>query len=146
MTDSWRIPTSFDDAWNNNQKRMMRQERRPSITNASQILGPGAAPFAVLLNDWNEEAATFNGIYYSEPGTVNAPDTQGDPEGTPSTMYWLGETFGCLTDNEERYGFQRLTRIRVTADTPGGAPAWTEYRRRFFPQGELVAYTAWDLL
>jgi hypothetical protein len=137
MTQSWRIPTGFDDSWNNLMKRVIRLERRPAITNATQILGPGAGPYAVLLNDWNDEVATFNGTFYSEPGAMNAPDAEGDPIGTPSTMYWLGETLGT----EDKYGFQRLTRFRLDPDGPG---SWDEYRRRFYPTGDMYSYSAWE--
>lgn len=146
MTDDWRIPTTFDDSWNNSQKRLMHLERRPSITSAAQILGPGSGPFAVLINDWDEEEATFTGVFCSAPGAMHAPDTEGDPPDTPSTMYWIGETFGCEGDDGERYGFQRLTRYHVTADAAGDPPvSWAEHRRRFFPQGDRFAYTAWEV-
>lgn len=145
MTNSWRIPTDFTMWVQQTDKRMMRQERRPAITNATQILGPGAGPFAVLLNDWNEEGATFNGTFYSEPGAVNAPDTEGDPPGTASTMYWLGETFGTQNEDGERWGYQRLTRYRLVPDNPLGG-SWDEYRRRFYPQGDLTAYSAWEVV
>jgi hypothetical protein len=144
MTQDWRIPITFEDSWNQSQKRMMRQERRPAVTSASQILGPGAAPFAVQLEDWNEEGATFTGVFYSEPNAANSPDEEG---GLPGDYYWMGETFGYTNEDGERWGYQRVTRIRVATDTAGAPPSgWVEYRRRFFAQGEQVAYTLWDLL
>jgi hypothetical protein len=119
----------------------MHLERRPAVTSATQILGPGAGPFAVLLNDWDEEEGTFTGIYCSEPGSRHAPDA---PAGA-STMYWMGETFGCEIEEDERFGFQRLTRFKVDADVADDPPvSWTVYRRRFFPQGDRFAYTAWE--
>lgn len=136
MTQSWRIPTDFTMWMQQIEKRIMRQERRPSITNATQILGPGAGPYAVLVNDWNDEACTFNGIFYSEPGALNAPDAAFPAQ---STRYWMGETFGT----EDKYGFQRLTRFRLSPDGPG---SWNEYRRRFYPTGDLYAYTAWEIV
>lgn len=146
MSDSYRIETDFAIAWGNTQKRMMRQERRPAVTNATQILGPGAAPFAVQINDWNEEEGTFTGVFCSVPGAMNAPDTQGDPAGTPSVMSWIGETFGCEADEGDRFGFQRLTRVAVAADAVGDPPAsWAVYHRRFFPRGDLFGYTDWEL-
>lgn len=141
MTDNDRIETDFDTAWGNTQKRIMRQERRASVTHAAQILGPGAGPFAVMLNDWAAEEATFTGVFYSEPGAMNAPDREGDPAGSPSAMYWMGETFGVQDEDGVRHGFQRLTRYRVEPDAAGD---WDEYRRRFYPDGDLFAYTAWE--
>jgi hypothetical protein len=128
MTQNWRIPVDFEGRWNELVKRVMRLERRPAVTNASQLLGPGAAPYAVLLNDWNDEAATFNGIFYTEPEAANSPD---------DTMYWIGETFGI----EDGYGFQRVTRFRVVPDAGGD---WDQYRRRFYPQGDLYGYSDWE--
>lgn len=142
MTNSWRIPINFEMWVQQIEKRIMRVERRPAVTHASQILGPGAGPFAILLNDWNEESATFNGIYYSAPDARNTPD---DPAGA-STMHWLGETFGAEDVDGYRWGIQRLTRFHVETDAAGDPPvSWEEYHRRFFPDGELVAYTAWEL-
>jgi hypothetical protein len=146
VTHDWRIPTDAETQWSHTQKRLMRQERRPSVTSASQLLGPGAAPFAVLLNDWNDEAATFNGTYFTEPDAANLPpDSTYDAEDTSTWRWWLGETFGYSDGDDQRWGFQRLTRVRVAADTSGAPPVdWTEYRRRFFTTGDLVAYTAWE--
>lgn len=137
MSDNYRVEVNFDTAWSNTRKRLMRQERRPSVTGASQILGPGAGPFAILINDWNAEEATFTGIFYSEPGAVNGPD---DLLSLAGTYYWMGETFGAESEDGERYGFQRLTRYRLVGD---GGGSWDEYRRRYYPQGDLFAYTTW---
>lgn len=145
MSDSWRIATDFDTLWGNTQKRLMRQERRPSITSAAQILGPGAGPFAILLSDWNEEAGTFNGIFYSVPGAFNAPPPAYDAEDPTTFRWWLGETFGVQDEEGYRWGFQRLTRYyEPEQEDPIPVVTWSEYRRRFYPQGELVAYTAWE--
>lgn len=148
MTENWRIPTDFEAWMTRTDKRLMRQERRQLVVDAQQILGPGAGPFAVLLNDWNDEGATFNGIFYSEPGALNAPDV---PPGDLSNQYWLGETFAVEVsedddeENEEepkRWGFQRLTRYRIE---PPGTGDWDVMRRRFYPDTDgVVAYTAWE--
>jgi hypothetical protein len=142
MSDSWRIATDFDTAWGHTQKRIMRQERRPAVTNATQILGPGAAPFAVLLNDWNEEAATFVGVFYSEPGAINTPDQQVSLDLPPGDYYWMGETFGMTDEEGYRWGFQHLTRYRLVPD--GTLGQWARYVRRFYPQGELISYSDWE--
>lgn len=154
MSNDWPIEIDFNDSYRNMQKRMHRQERRPSgFTSASQMLGPGAGPFAVLINDWNDEAATFTGVFYSTPGAMNAPDADGDPPGTPSTVYWLAETYGVDVGGEEgdvekgRWGFQRLTRYRHPSDVADAPPAGHNVRfRRFFPDPEnleVSAYTSW---
>jgi len=148
MTQSWRIPIDFQMWMQQIEKRMIRQERRPSITNATQILGPGAGPYAVLLNDWNDEAATFNGIFYSEPGAANIPDTTSSPSvpdydsaNSTTWRWWMGQTFGT----EDGYGIQRISRFHVDADADGSLPVgWVEYHRRFFLQNEVYSYTLWE--
>lgn len=136
MTQDWRIPINFADSFHQQQKRMMRQERRPTVTDATQLLGPGAGPFAVQVEDWNDEAATFVGVFYSEPGAFNQP--------TGMDHYWIGETFGYVNLDGERWGFQRITRIRHPSDAAGVDPVgWNVQVRRFFAQGDLVAYTDW---
>lgn len=145
MTQSWRIPIDFSSWMTQIEKRVMRVERRPAITNATQLLGPGAGPYAVLLNDWNDEAGTFNGVFYSEPGAANAPPPTYDEADDTTWRWWIGETFGYQDEDDQRWGTQHLTRARVSGDVGGASPvSWTEYRRRFFSQGGLVAYTAWE--
>lgn len=136
MTQSWRIPVNFEMWTQQIEKRLMRQERRAVVTNASQILGPGAGPYAILVNDWNDEVATFNGIYHSEPGAVNGPD---DLLSLVGDYYWLGETFGT----EDGYGFQRLTRYRLVPNETG---SWSQYRRRFYKENDLYGYTTWEVV
>lgn len=128
VSDNWR-PQVDALGWQQNlEKRLMNEERRPVISSASDLLGPGAAPFAVETNDWNDEACTFVGVFYSLPNEVqNSPD---------NTRGWIGETFGV----EDGTGFQRLTLY----DPIGPAPGFEKYERRFVTASGTVLYAAWE--
>lgn len=70
----WRPVVSGDDWMRNQERRLTHEERRPRITKAADLLGPGFSSFAVRLLDWDSETARFNGIWYSDPDADNAPE------------------------------------------------------------------------
>ena len=73
--NSWRIPDdSMSDYMRQQEKRLLHEERRPLIRSAAALLGPGFAPFAVPLVDWNADETLFNGHFYSDAGAQNSPD------------------------------------------------------------------------
>lgn len=72
--NSWRTNITFTDWMRDIEKRILNEERRPSIRSASDLMGPGAGPYAILTVDWNADETTFNGWFYSEPGAQNSPD------------------------------------------------------------------------
>lgn len=110
----------------------MHEERRPMVSQASDLLGPGAAPYAVQEWDWNSDAAAFVGVFFSNPvdGQINSPD---------DAKHWMGETFGTNAG----HGFQRLTEIFVL---PPGSPTPDVQIRYFTAPGGLRLYTAWTAL
>lgn len=73
--NGWRTVVNGDDWMRNQEKRLLHEERRASISQASDILGPGFDSTAVPLDDWNGDETQFNGIWYSTPGAANAPDS-----------------------------------------------------------------------
>lgn len=80
----WPHSIDMGDWMRQQEKRTMREERRPHVTKASDIMGPGIAPRAVVITDWNSETArSFNGFFYSAIGADNSPD---------DTKAWLGLT------------------------------------------------------
>lgn len=125
---SWHPVISMDDWMRQQEKRTLHQERRPHVTQASDLLGPGAGPYAIQIWDWNDDAAAFNGIFFANPddGQVHSPD---------DSAFWIGETFGT----EDGVGFQRLTEI-----FPDGTVGTVRVKRRQFitPAG-LRVYSAW---
>lgn len=98
----WPVPQNLDGWMRQMEKRTLGSERRPLIRNAADILGPGIAPFAVLVGDWNDEVTLFNGIFYSEPTALNSPD---------GAAYWMGFSFA----NPDGFGFQRVWEFRESA-------------------------------
>lgn len=126
--NNWRQIIDMPDWMRDSEKRLMHQERRPQSSTAADLLGPGAAPRAVRIEDWNDQVTTFTGAFYSEPGETNAPDT---------TSYWMGETFGT----PDGYGFQRLTRYRLEPPTTG---SWGVQVRRWRPVSGLPVFDPWE--
>lgn len=107
-------------------KRILHDERRPQIRTAADVLGPGLAPKAVQLLDWNDAATAFNGIFFSEPGANNSPDI---------TRYWMGTVFA----NDKGSGFQRVVEYRGTVDIRP-----QEWERTFLlTAGTTLSYGPW---
>jgi len=78
------------------EKRLLREERRPLIRKASDIMGPGLGPFTMQTWNWDAPETSFNGMFFSAPGALNGPD---------DTMYWIGETQGTA----DGAGYQQVT-------------------------------------
>lgn len=58
------------------EKRMSSQERRPVVHNASDLLGPGFAPYVIDVNDFGEtdDRALITGFYTAVAGLSDAPE------------------------------------------------------------------------
>lgn len=78
------------------EKRVLHEERRPQVRTASDILGPGIAPYCVRIEDWNTDETYFNGFFYSEPGAFNTPKSE---------RYWMGANLAT----EPGFGLQRVS-------------------------------------
>jgi hypothetical protein len=76
------VNVTMNDWMRSQEKRVMHEERRPRVTTAADILGPGFGPTATPLLDWNAEEARFNGFFYSEGDATNAPHDD--------AMLWMG--------------------------------------------------------
>ncbi len=57
------------------QKQLDVADRRPVIRRASDLVGPGIAADAVLLTDFNDQLAQFNGYFVAPAGSANAPNS-----------------------------------------------------------------------
>ena len=84
MSDDYPIPTDAEGYLRREAKRGMQQARRPSFKGIKQELGPGIAPRAVQILDWNSEECTFNGYFYSVQGVLSSPDP---------AVRWFGEVW-----------------------------------------------------
>jgi hypothetical protein len=126
--NSWRIAEDMDDYLRQQEKRLAYTERIPVIRSAGALLGPGIAPFAVFVNDWNEDVTSFNGIFYSEPGAINSPD---------GTKYWMGQVMAT----DEGFGMMNVWEFR-----DGGLPP-ANYIRTFGTTGSaLRTFSAWTVV
>lgn len=101
--------------------------RRPVPHSASDLLGPGIASKAVRTFDWNADELAFNGLFYSEPGAQNGPDTN---------RYWMG--FSEATP--DGYGIQHVWEFRNPDNPTLPASEWT---RLFSTTGLSRTFGVW---
>lgn len=96
---------------------------------ASDFLGPGFGPHAILTADWNNEECQFNGMFYCVPGALNSPD--------PS-MAWIGQVIADPSPS----GVQIVQTYK--------SPDWPPLRRmRKFESsvdGTVPVFTGWITL
>ena len=114
---NWRMGVDADDQLRFNEKRLMHEERRPFVREASSLLGPGFGQYAIRTFDWNQPDCLSNGFWYSVANQVlNSPD---------NALYWMGITEGHADGN----GVQRVRQYQFT--TFDVEPI-REYNRRFW--------------
>lgn len=82
---NWSPPSTGADVMGQMEKRVRREERRPLVRKAADLMGPSLGPYAVEVEDLNDEAATFNGILSVPIGALNGP---------LSTVPLVGEVHG----------------------------------------------------
>lgn len=133
MSGTGRARVTFDDQLREYERRHYNQERRPAISSAADLLGPGIAPQSVELTDWNDESIGFNGFYFSRPGAGNSPDT---------ARSWMGVS---ITDPDGT-GYQQVTEYDDLAFGANLYPAWpgTSYTRAFNTAGGTTRlFSSW---
>jgi hypothetical protein len=104
VSDNYPIPSDAGGYLRREAKRAMQQARRPAFKGLREEVGPGIAPRAVQVLDWNSEECTFNGYYYSVPGVLSSPD--------PTTR-WVGEVWA----QDDFNGVQTLREAEPPAGT-----------------------------
>ena len=92
---------TMDNWMRRQEKRVLREERRPRITSATDLMGPGLGPRAVEIQDWSGEETEFNGYYYSRPGALHSPN---------NTKWWMGQSIAQV----EGWGIQTVWDYRGT--------------------------------
>jgi len=127
-SSSWPVSQDLSQYVGDNERRVAALERRTRIPKASQILGPGIAPWAVRLFDWNDDTTLYNGIFYSELGALNSPN---------STKRWIGTSYATA----EGSGVQEVVEFG------DGVTAPEEWRRLFAASpGSTRVFGAWEHL
>ena len=81
--NGWRTNITFKDWMRDIEKRILNEERRPIIRAASDLMGPGAGPYAIETLDWNADETTFNGWFYSRPGALELTRPDAYPGSAP---------------------------------------------------------------
>lgn len=127
--NGWRIPNGVEDWMRQMEKKAMAQERRPSVSQPSDLLGPTLGPHVQSVSDVSAEAATFNGFYYVPLNTPNSPDP---------TFGWMGRTIA----QADGYGIQIL---EVMHNSTGALTGGTPQKRRFWAPGgaTLRIFSVW---
>lgn len=100
------------------------------VGQGSAVLGPGFAPLASEIDDWNSDDAAFNGYFWSTADANNVPVS------VPGEL-WLGHVISTGD-----YGVQRLWQ---TIAAPDVYPTSTlnHMMRRFTNVGGVRQYTNW---
>jgi len=133
MSGTGRVRVTFEDQLREYERRHLHEERRPLLTSAADVLGPGIAPQAVELADWNDESILFTGFYFSRPGAANSPDP---------AKAWLGLS---MVDPSGT-GYMRVTEYDDLAYGANLYPAWPgpAYTRAFNTAGGTTRlFSAW---
>jgi hypothetical protein len=125
-SNNYPIITEADAYFRQNEKRLMHQERRPMVKTASDILGPGIAPYAVQIDHWDADEATFNGVFWTAPGDTGAPDL---------THWWIGQTEA----SDDGFGMQQV----LTFHDSLIFPPITQRRQFFDPGNGNITYSQW---
>lgn len=142
VQNSWRQPVTFDDWMRDIEKRLIHEERRPSVLPAYDIVGPGLSTYCQPIDDWNADGIpVVNGFFYSVANqVVNSPD---------DTTHWLGMTQATSIGQGLQRAWEYIEDVDDDGDpdTPAiqvpvvGPDAWT----RTFVTNEdgTRTYTAW---
>lgn len=117
-------PHNFDGWVRHRNDEATKQTRRPQVTHAAQIMGPGIAPFAVEIKDWSGAETEFNGFFYTRPGAFNSPD---------GAKWWIGHSIA----QAEGFGIQEVWDYRGTSSPP------TKKTRKFTFSGSVRVFSAW---
>lgn len=126
---NWSTVTDAEGHFQQTEKRLGMQERRPKINKASDLLGPLSGPSAVLLDDsLSSPLLGFNGLFIVPPDTVDSPD---------DTKWWIGQSIA----QDGVGGIQVLRTFR-----PADAPQVSKMRgwETVAGSGGLRAYSDWQ--
>jgi hypothetical protein len=89
---NWPIVTDADAYFRQNEKRLLHEQRRPVVGHGN-IVGPGIAPKASQLDDWNDDVAATNGYFWAWNLTPNGPPPI-EAEEDAESYVWLCHSVG----------------------------------------------------
>lgn len=92
---NWPIITDAETYFRQNEKQALHEQRRPTAGNGSSVLGPGFAPNASEITDWNSDEATFNGYFWATVEAANGPARTGTDLDEDSI--WIGHSVSTGT-------------------------------------------------
>lgn len=118
---NWRPQTTGADYFQQAEKRLQFEERRPRINRPADLVGPGIDAYARALDDLDDALATFNG-YYSALGTA-----ANNPAGVP--------LIGMVTNDVDLGGMQVFWPVGFSYGTG------TRYERVFYRGGDDSSVT-----
>ena len=110
VANSWRQNETMSDWMRDIEKRLMHEERRPSVRPADELVGPGISTYSAHVDDWNSDGPVVNGFFYSDADqVVNSPD---------DTKNWMG----IVQANPIGQGVQRVWEYIDDEDDPDADP------------------------
>lgn len=141
---NWPIVTDAEGYFRSNEKRLLHEQRRP-IVGHGNIVGPGIAPQAGQVDDWNDDVCSTNGYFWSEFDAGNAPD--GFPPGgnvpVSSSGKWLGHV---VSMGDHGYQTIRLMPVQnewYLEDDPEDEGPEIILNRTWYVLAGIRSYTPW---
>lgn len=111
MSENWRARVNAFDHFSQQQRRSDIEKRRPVPRRATDLgLGPGISASAVLVTNWNDLLAQYDGYFSSAVGAFGAPnDTEAFVGLTinDSTLGGVQQATGLVSGNHYRRVFRR---------------------------------------
>lgn len=99
-SDNWRTEVNSADYFAGQKKRGAIDARRPNISKAADLVGPGIDKHAIRLTNFNDPLATYNGYFAATGDAAESPDGDADSR-------WVG----IVVSDAEFGGWQEFTRL-----------------------------------
>jgi microcystin-dependent protein len=119
----WRITTDSDDYFQGQKKQGQNNNRRPQITKAADLVGPGIGLYCTRITDFDNLLATFNGYFSADVAAANAPNDTSQFVGQVVSDEVIGGT-QIFTDMVDGVEYRRL--FRRAPEAPDYL-TWTEW-------------------
>lgn len=109
------VPVSGADFFSQQAKAQQYQSRRPQITSAAQLLGPGFGPFAVPTTNWNADICTYSGSFsmVAPTSSANATAVNAPADADTTDMPGLVGLIGTVVSDSVFGGRQILEPVGI---------------------------------